>query len=322
MRVVIAGGSGFIGSHLCERFLEDGHEVVSLDNFLTGAPRNTQHLEGHPRFRSEACDICQGIPVEGPVDALLNFASPASPVDYLKYPLETLRVGSDGAFQCAEFALRKNCRLLLASTSEVYGDPKEHPQRESYWGHVNPIGPRSVYDEAKRFAESVTMAYHRKHGLSTRIVRIFNTYGPRMKINDGRALPNFISQALRGEPITVFGDGSQTRSFCYVTDLVDGICRLLARDVVEPVNLGNPVEISIRELVDEILELTGSSSQVAYRDLPTDDPQLRRPDIARARSLLGWEPKVDRRAGLLRMIDYYRGELARDSQGVVSSCGS
>lgn len=322
MRVVIAGGSGFIGSHLCERFLEDGHEVVCLDNFLTGSPRNTEHLLDHPRFERVECDISAGIPVEGRVDALLNFASPASPVDYLNYPLETLRVGSDGAFQCAEFALRQQCRLLLASTSEVYGDPKEHPQRETYWGHVNPIGPRSVYDEAKRFAESVTMAYHRKHGLATRIVRIFNTYGPRMKVNDGRALPNFISQALRGEPITVFGDGSQTRSFCYVTDLVDGICRLLASDSVEPVNIGNPVEISIRDLVNEILELTGSLSQVTYRDLPTDDPQLRRPDISRARALLGWEPQVDRRTGLQRMIEHYRAELELAPRGAATPCGS
>ena len=312
MRVVIAGGSGFIGSHLCDRFLADGHDVVALDNYITGSPRNTQHLLDEPRFTRIECDVALPLPlpVEGPVDAVLHFASPASPAEYLKYPFETLRAGSDATFRCAELAHRHGARMLIASTSEVYGDPLEHPQRESYWGHVNPIGPRSVYDEAKRFAESVTMAFHREYGLETRIVRIFNTYGPRMQVQDGRSLPNFCAQALRGEPITIYGDGSQTRSFCYVSDLVDGICRLLASDEHEPVNIGNPVEITIRQLVDEILELTGSKSTLEFCKLPQDDPRQRQPDITRARTILGWEPRVSRREGLQRALEYFKAELA------------
>ncbi len=309
MRIVITGGSGFLGSHLCERYVSDGHEVVCVDNFLTGARRNTDHLLVEKNFSRVEADVSDRMPVEGPLDAVLHFASPASPMDFLKHPIETLKVGSHGTIHCAELARRHGARLLLASTSEIYGDPLEHPQRETYWGHVNPIGPRSVYDEAKRFSESAVMAYHRTHGLDTRILRIFNTYGPRMQIGDGRALPTFCVQALRGEPITVFGDGSQTRSFCYVSDMVEGICRLLASDCTEPVNLGNPSEVTIRELVDEILELTGSRSQVLYEPLPQDDPRQRRPDISRAKSVLGWEPLVPRREGLRRMIDYIRGEL-------------
>jgi len=309
VRIVITGGSGFLGSHLCERYVSDGHEVVCVDNFLTGARRNTDHLLVEKNFSRVEADVSDRMPVEGPLDAVLHFASPASPMDFLKHPIETLKVGSHGTIHCAELARRHGARLLLASTSEIYGDPLEHPQRETYWGHVNPIGPRSVYDEAKRFSESAVMAYHRTHGLDTRILRIFNTYGPRMQIGDGRALPTFCVQALRGEPITVFGDGSQTRSFCYVSDMVEGICRLLASDCTEPVNLGNPSEVTIRELVDEILELTGSRSQVLYEPLPQDDPRQRRPDISRAKSVLGWEPLVPRREGLRRMIDYIRGEL-------------
>lgn len=311
MRIVITGGSGFIGSHLAERYLADGHQVVCLDNYLTGHPGNTAHLIGQPGFERIECDVSDGIPVDGLVDAVLHFASPASPLDYQKYPLETLRVGSEATVHCAEFALKAGARLLLASTSEVYGDPLEHPQRETYYGNVNPVGPRSVYDEAKRFAESTVMAYHRQTGLDTRIVRIFNTYGPRMKVDDGRVLPTFCAQALRGEPITVFGDGSQTRSFCYVTDLVDGICRLLESDYHEPVNIGNPNEITIRQLVDEILTACNSTSEVTYQDLPEDDPKLRRPDITLARNLLGWEPQVERSDGVARMVEYFRAELAR-----------
>ena len=294
MRVVITGGSGFIGSHLCERFLDDGHEVVCIDNFMTGSPANTEHLLERPEFARLECDAIESLPVDGAVDAVLHFASPASPVHYMDHPVATLQVGSHATFHCAELARRHGARLLLASTSEIYGDPEQHPQRETYWGHVNSIGPRSVYDEAKRFAESVVMAYHRTFGVETRIVRIFNTYGPRMQLGDGRALPNFCAQAIRGEPITVFGDGSQTRSFCYVTDLVEGICRLLASDYSEPVNLGNPDEVTIRELVDEILDLTGSKSQVTYGELPEDDPKRRKPDIRRAKDVLGWEPTVGR----------------------------
>ena len=309
MRVVITGGSGFIGSHLCERFLSDGHEVVCVDNFLTGAQSNTDHLLGKAAFSRLECDVSESISVEGKVDAVLHFASPASPIHYMEHPLETLKVGSYATINCAELALRNKARILLASTSEIYGDPKEHPQRETYWGNVNSIGPRSVYDEAKRFAESVIMAYHRKHGLETRIVRIFNTYGPRMQLGDGRALPNFCAAAIRGEPITVFGDGSQTRSFGYVTDLVEGVCRLLASDYSDPVNIGNPDEVTIRQLVDEILELTGSSSKVIYSELPQDDPKRRRPDISRAKKVLGWEPTVSRREGLARVIEYFRTAL-------------
>ncbi|MBX7169085.1 MAG: SDR family oxidoreductase [Pirellulales bacterium] len=311
MRVVITGGSGFIGSHLCDRFLGDGHEVVCLDNYLTGSPRNTDHLLEQRGFTRLECDVAEVLPVSGRVDAVLHFASPASPIGYLRNPIETMRCGAQATFLCAELARRHHARLLLASTSEVYGDPLQHPQTETYWGNVNPIGPRSVYDEAKRFAEAAVMAYHREFGLATRIVRIFNTYGPRMQVDDGRALPSFISQALRGEPITVYGDGSQTRSFCYVTDLVDGIVRLLHSDFVEPVNLGNPAELTMRELAEEVVELTSSTSTLVYGDLPEDDPKLRRPDIARAQKVLGWQPSVDRRTGLARTIEYFKAELAR-----------
>lgn len=310
MRVVITGGSGFVGSHLCERFLNDGHEVVCIDNYITGSPRNTEHLLDDPNFERIEYDVIQGLPIEGPVDAILHFASPASPPNYLKYPMETLRVGSDGTFHCCELARRTGARILLASTSEIYGDPLEHPQRESYWGNCNTIGPRSVYDEAKRFAESVVMAYHRTYGVDTRIVRIFNTYGPRMQANDGRALPAFASQAFRNEPITIFGSGMQTRSFCYVSDLVEGLVRLLDSEYHEPVNLGNPVEITIRQLAEEVIELTDSKSEIIECPLPQDDPKLRRPDISLARSLLGWEPQVPRREGLKRAIEYFSAELA------------
>ena len=311
MRVVITGGSGFVGSHLCERFLNDGHEVVCIDNYITGSPRNTEHLLDDPNFERIEYDVIQGLPIEGPVDAILHFASPGSLPYYLKYPMETLRVGSDGTFHCCELARRTGARILLASTSEIYGDPLEHPQRESYWGNCNTIGPRSVYDEAKRFAESVVMAYHRTYGVDTRIVRIFNTYGPRMQANDGRALPAFASQAFRNEPITIFGSGMQTRSFCYVSDLVEGLVRLLDADYHEPVNIGNPVEITIRQLAEEVIELTNSKSAIVELPLPQDDPKLRRPDITLARQLLGWEPVVPRRDGLKLAIDYFRSELAR-----------
>ena len=310
MRVVITGGAGFVGSHLCERFLGEGHQVVCLDNYITGTSRNVEHLLDNQRFTLIECDVSQGLPVTGPVDRILHFASPASPVDYLENPIATLRVGSDATFHCCELARQTGARVLFASTSEIYGDPLEHPQRESYWGNVNSIGPRSVYDEAKRFGESVLMCYHRTYGVATRIVRIFNTYGPRMQQGDGRVLPNFFTQALRGEPITVYGDGTQTRSFCFVSDLVDGIHRLLESDFAEPVNLGNPSEITIRQLVDEIIEITGSTSEVVYRPLPQDDPKLRRPDITRARTVLGWEPRVTRREGLQILCDFFRGELA------------
>ena len=311
MRVVITGGSGFVGSHLCERFLLDGHQVVCVDNYITGSPRNTEHLLDNPSFSRIEHDVSLGLPIEGPIDAVLHFASPASPINYLKHPLETLRIGSDGTFHCCELSRRSGALLLLASTIEIYGDPLEHPQRESYWGNCNPIGPRSVYDEAKRFAESVVMAYHRTHGLNTRIVRIFNTYGPRMQVNDGRALPAFCSQAFRNEPVTIFGSGSQTRSFCYVSDLVEGLVRLLDADYHEPVNIGNPVEITIRQLAEEVIELTNSKSAIVELPLPQDDPKLRRPDITLARQLLGWEPVVPRRDGLKLAIDYFRSELAR-----------
>jgi len=306
---VITGGSGFIGSHLCERFLADGHEVVCVDNYLTGSPKNTDHLVDRPKFTRLESNVSERLPVEGSFDRLLHFASPASPVHYMRYAIETLKVGSDAVFNCAELARRQGARLLVASTSEIYGDPLEHPQRESYWGNVNTIGPRSVYDEAKRFMESITMAFHREYGLETRIVRIFNTYGPRMQLDDGRALPNFCAQAIRGEPITIYGDGSQTRSFCYVDDLVEGIVRLLESDCDQPVNLGNPDEITIREMVDEVLELTGSNSRIVHCELPQDDPKIRCPDIRRAREILGWEPKVTRRVGFQRTIAYFRSVL-------------
>ncbi len=319
MRTVITGGAGFIGSHLCERFLADGHEVVCVDNFITGSQANVDALQSGPgsdRFTFKHHDISRPLEIEGPVDNILHFASPASPVDYLKYPIPTLKVGSLGTHNALGLAKRKRARYLLASTSEVYGDPEQHPQREEYWGHVNPIGVRGCYDEAKRFAEAITMAYHRYHGVRTHIVRIFNTYGPRMRLDDGRVLPNFMGQALRGEPLTVYGDGSQTRSFCYVDDLVEGIYRLLGTDFHEPVNLGNPNEITILDFAREILALSGSKSEIVYKPLPADDPRVRKPDISRARKLLGgWEPMIDRREGLRRTLHFFQKKVAAGRPG-------
>src|SRR4029077_10369255 len=307
-RVLITGGAGFIGSHLCERFLAEGDDVICMDNFLTGTPDNIAHLFADRRFTFIQQDVTTYIYVSGPVDAILHFASPASPVDYLEFPIPTLKVGSLGTHKALGLAKEKHARLLLASTSEVYGDPLEHPQSEEYWGNVNPIGPRGVYDEAKRFAEALTMAYHRAHGVETRIVRIFNTHGPRMRLNDGRVVPNFISQALKGEAVTVYGDGSQTRSFCYVSDLVEGIVRLLRSDYDKgPVNLGNPTEVTILQFAEKIKALTGSKSEIVFRPLPEDDPKVRQPDIGRARRLLGWEPVVSLEDGLRKTIDYFRG---------------
>ncbi|HFE51856.1 MAG TPA: SDR family oxidoreductase [Bacteroidetes bacterium] len=307
-RTVVTGGAGFLGSHLCEYLLKQGHEVIALDNLLTGRVANIEHLHGD-NFKFIKHDVTEYIFIAGPVDYVLHFASPASPIDYLKLPIHTLKVGALGTHKALGLAKEKGATFLLASTSEVYGDPLVHPQKEDYWGHVNPIGPRGVYDEAKRFAEALTMAYHRAHGVDTKIVRIFNTYGPRMRMNDGRAIPAFISQALRGEPITIFGEGKQTRSFCYVDDQVDGIYRLLMSDLHEPVNIGNPDEMTIRQLAEKILELTGSNSPLVNRPLPEDDPRVRQPDITRARKLLGWEPKVDIETGLRRTIDWFRKEL-------------
>jgi dTDP-glucose 4,6-dehydratase len=316
MRVLITGAAGFLGSHLCDRFIADGHEVVGMDNFITGTPANIAHLIGHPRFRFVEHDVTQFIYVDGPLDGVLHFASPASPVDYLELPIQTLKVGSLGTHKTLGLAKAKGARYLLASTSEVYGDPQVHPQTEDYWGHVNPVGPRGVYDEAKRFAEAMTMAYHRYHGVDTRIVRIFNTYGPRMRPNDGRVVSNFIVQALRGDPLTIYGDGAQTRSFCYVEDEVEGIYRLFLSDRVEPTNIGNPNEFTIRELAAKVLELTGSASPIENRPLPTDDPKVRRPDISVARSVLGWEPKIPLEEGLRRTIPYFR-ELV-EKEGAVA----
>ncbi|HXJ33690.1 MAG TPA: UDP-glucuronic acid decarboxylase family protein [Candidatus Eisenbacteria bacterium] len=309
-RVLITGGAGFIGSHLCERFLADGDDVICMDNFLTGSPDNIAHLFANPRFSFIQQDVTNYIYVAGAVDAILHFASPASPVDYLEKPIQTLKVGSLGTHKALGLAKVKNARFLLASTSECYGDPLVHPQNEDYWGNVNPIGPRGVYDEAKRFAEAMTMAYHRTHGVQTRIVRIFNTHGPRMRLNDGRVVPNFAAQALRGEPITVYGDGSQTRSFCYVADLVEGIVRLLRSDYDKgPVNLGNPTETTILQFAEKIRALTGSKSEIVFRPLPVDDPKVRNPDITRARKLLGWEPKVGLEDGLRKTIEYFKGKV-------------
>lgn len=305
-RTVITGGAGFLGSHLCDRFVAEGHEVICVDNLITGNPDNIAHLIGRPNFEFIRHDISSFIYIKGDVDYVLHFASPASPIDYLKLPIQTLKVGALGTHNCLGLAHAKNARFLLASTSEVYGDPLIHPQKEDYWGNVNPVGMRGVYDEAKRFAEAISMAYQRYHGVETRIVRIFNTYGPRMRLDDGRALPAFMAQALRGEPITVFGDGSQTRSFQYVDDLVEGIYRLLLSDELEPVNIGNPDEITIRKFAEEVVELTGSASSIVYRELPADDPKIRQPDISKAKRVLGWEPKVDRREGLKRTLDYFR----------------
>lgn len=313
LRTVITGGAGFIGSHLCDRFLTEGHEVVCIDNFITGAAVNLEHIRENAdwaqRFTFIRHDISHPIEIDGPVDNVLHFASPASPVDYLKFPIQTLKVGSLGTHNALGLAKVKQARFLMASTSEVYGDPEVHPQKEDYWGHVNPIGVRGCYDEAKRFSEAITMAYHRAHDVNTHIVRIFNTYGPRMRLDDGRVLPNFMGQALRGESITVYGNGAQTRSFCYVDDLVDGIFRLLFADFHEPVNLGNPNEVTILEFAREILAMTGSKSAIVNNPLPQDDPRLRKPDITRARSLLGWEPKIDRHEGLRRTLAYFQAKV-------------
>ena len=310
MQTVITGGAGFVGSHLCERFLAEGHDVICVDNLITGALANIDHLRGNPRFRFLYHNISDPLLLDGAINNVLHFASPASPVDYLRHPIATLKVGSLGTHNTLGLAKLKKARYLLASTSEVYGDPEQHPQREEYWGHVNPIGVRGVYDEAKRFAEAMTMAYHRSHGVNTHICRIFNTYGERMRLDDGRVLPNFMGQALRGEPLTVYGDGSQTRSFCYVSDLVEGIYRLLFVDFHEPVNLGNPNEVTIKEFAEEIIALTGSKGSVICKPLPQDDPKVRRPDITRARQLLGWELKVDRHEGLRRALEHFRNRLA------------
>jgi dTDP-glucose 4,6-dehydratase len=308
-RVLITGGAGFIGSHLCERFLADGSEVICMDNLVTGSADNVAHLFSDRRFTFIQQDVTNYIYVKGALDAILHFASPASPVDYLELPIQTLKVGSLGTHKALGLAKEKGARLLLASTSEVYGDPLVHPQSEDYWGNVNPIGPRGVYDEAKRFAEAITMAYHRTHGVQTRIVRIFNTHGPRMRLNDGRVVPNFIAQALRDEPITVYGDGSQTRSFCYVSDLVEGIVRLLRSDYAQPVNCGNPMEVTILGFAERIKALTQSRSAIVFKPLPVDDPKVRQPDITRARTLLGWEPQVGLEDGLRRTIEYFRNRV-------------
>jgi len=307
-RIVITGAAGFIGSHLSEALLERGYGVVGIDNLLTGDIENIAHLAGRD-FVFVKHDVTNYIAVDGPVDYVLHWASPASPIDYLEWPIPTLKVGALGTHKALGLAKAKGARFVLASTSEVYGDPLEHPQRESYWGNVNPIGPRGVYDEAKRFAEAITVAYHRYHGLDAKIVRIFNTYGPRMRVNDGRAVPTFIAQALRGEDVTVFGAGSQTRSFCYISDLVDGVIRLMHSDLNDPVNIGNPREMTIEEIARAIIAMTGSSSRIIYRELPTDDPKVRQPDITRARTLLGWEPKVGLEEGLTSTIAYFRRKL-------------
>lgn len=305
-RVLITGAAGFLGSHLCDRFIKDGHKVVAMDNLITGRLENIEHLFPHKDFEFYHHDVSNFIHVPGKLDYILHFASPASPIDYLKIPIQTLKVGSLGIHNCLGLARNKGARVLIASTSEVYGDPEVHPQTEDYWGHVNPIGPRGVYDEAKRFQEAMTMAYHTYHGLETRIVRIFNTYGPRMRLNDGRVLPAFIGQALRGEDLTVFGDGSQTRSFCFVDDLIEGIVRLLHSDYAEPVNIGNPDEITISDFAEEIIQLTGTDQKVIYKELPVNDPKQRQPDISKARQILNWEPKVSRQVGLKLTYEYFK----------------
>jgi dTDP-glucose 4,6-dehydratase len=310
-RVLITGAAGFLGSHLCERFLKEGYHVIAMDNLITGRLKNIEHLFKLENFEFYNHDVSKYIHVPGKLDYILHFASPASPIDYLKIPIQTLKVGSLGTHNCLGLAKAKGARILVASTSEVYGDPTVHPQPEEYWGNVNPIGPRGVYDEAKRFQEAITMAYHTFHGVETRIVRIFNTYGPKMRLNDGRVLPAFIGQALRGEDLTIFGDGSQTRSFCYVDDLVEGIYRLLFRDYHLPVNVGNPSEISILDFAKEILKLTNSNQQLILKDLPVDDPKQRQPDITKAKSILGWEPKVSREEGLKITYDYFKS-LTKD----------
>ena len=306
MKIVVTGAAGFLGSHLTDRLLADGNEVIAIDNFITGSRDNVAHLADEPRFSLMEHDVSRYIQVDGKVDGVMHFASPASPIDYLELPIQTLKVGSLGTHNSLGLAMAKGARFFLASTSEVYGDPQVHPQPESYWGHVNPTGPRGVYDEAKRFAEAMTMAYHRYHGLDTRIVRIFNTYGSRMRAHDGRVVSNFVVQALKGEPITIYGDGSQSRSFCHVEDEVDGIVRLFNSDEHDPVNIGNPGEFTVRELADIVLRLTGSSSELILEPLPTDDPKVRQPDITRAREILGWEPTVSLEDGLSRTIEYFR----------------
>ncbi len=308
-KVLITGGAGFLGSHLSDRFLKEGYAVVAMDNLITGNIANIQHLFGQDGFTFVKHDVTNYTFVEGELDYILHFASPASPIDYLKLPIQTLKVGAMGTHKILGLAKEKGARVLIASTSEVYGDPLEHPQTEDYWGNVNPIGFRGVYDEAKRFMEAMTMAYNRYHGVETRIVRIFNTYGPRMRVDDGRALPSFASQAIRGEDITVFGDGSQTRSFCYVDDLVEGIYRLLLSDEEMPVNIGNPSEITILDFAKEVIELTGSTSKIIFNELPMDDPKVRQPDITRAKEILNWEPKVDRREGLAHTLAYFKEQL-------------
>jgi len=310
LRAVVTGGAGFLGSHLCDLLIEKGWEVLCMDNLVTGSDTNVSHLLSHPRFRFVRQDVTRYIEVPGPVDAVLHFASPASPPDYLKLPIQTLKVGALGTHNALGLALAKKAKFMQASTSECYGDPEVSPQPETYWGHVNPIGPRGVYDEAKRFAEALTMAYHRSHGLDTRIVRIFNTYGPRMRLNDGRALPNFLYQALSGEPITVYGDGKQTRSFCYVSDLLDGIYRLLESEEHEPVNIGNPHEITILEFADRVRSLVGATTPIVFRPLPQDDPKQRCPDITKARRILHWEPKVNLDEGLKLTYEYFRQRVA------------
>ena len=305
MRILVTGGAGFLGSNLCDRLLSEGHDVIAMDNLIPGTTDNIAHLAGHPRFSFIKHDITQYIYIKGPLDAILHFASPASPVDYLELPIQTLKVGSLGTHNALGLALEKGARFLLASTSEVYGDPAVHPQPESYWGHVNPIGPRGVYDEAKRFAEAMTMAYHRSHDVDTRIVRIFDTYGPRMRLNDGRVVPNFVGQALRGEPLTVYGEGRQTRSFCFVSDLIEGIHRLLMSSENEPVNIGNPVEMSILQFAETINRLTGNPAGIRFEPLPVDDPQQRQPDIRKARRVLGWEPKLSLEQGMAETIAWF-----------------
>jgi dTDP-glucose 4,6-dehydratase len=309
MRTVITGGAGFIGSHLCERFLGEGHEVICVDNLITGNLANIEPLRGNDRFTFIRHDISHPLEIDGPVDNILHFASPASPVDYLRHPIPTLKVGSLGTHNMLGMAKLKNARYLLASTSEVYGDPAVHPQREEYWGNVNPVGVRGCYDEAKRFAEAITMAYHRYHGVNTHIVRIFNTHGARMRLDDGRVVPNFMGQALRAEDLTVYGKGDQTRSFCYVDDLVEGIARLLMCDFHEPVNIGNPNEVTILDFAREILELSGSKSKIVFQPLPQDDPRVRKPDISRAQRLFGWGPKIERRDGLRRTLAYFQKKI-------------
>jgi len=322
MRALVTGGAGFLGSHLCERLLAEGWEVVCMDNLSTGDIANIEHLIGKPGFSFFKVDVTEYIHVPGPVERVFHFASPASPIDYLEMPIPTLKVGSLGTHKALGLARAKDARFVMASTSEVYGDPLEHPQRESYWGNVNPVGPRGVYDEAKRFSEALVMAYHRFHRLETRIVRIFNTYGPRMRLNDGRALPAFMSQALRGEDMTVFGDGSQTRSFCYVDDLVEGIYRLLHSDEVEPTNIGNPNEMTILQFAQRVLALCESDSRIVFKPLPVDDPKVRQPDITKARRVLGWEPRFDLDEGLARTLTYFRSRLGLSAEGAPAAGGS